>query len=274
MKAQNGKSGAADFFATHPVFTHAEFLSARDAGTRRSPHTANNILAYHLAAGRLMRVRRGLYATVPPGIEPNAAAVDPCLIATKLATDAAVAYHAALQFHGKAYSVSNRFTYLTRRRAGPFRSRDAEFVPVQLPAALRKLPDSGGGIREHRHAGGLVRATTLERTLVDVLDAPEHGGGWEEIWRSLESVEFFDLDAVADYALKLGSALTVARVGFFLEEHRESLMVEEQHLEALRAHAPGQPRYLDRRREPGKLVSRWNLVVPERVLSRAWAEVA
>jgi len=43
----------------------------------------------------------------------------------------------------------------------------------------------------------------LERTLVDVLDAPEHGGGWEEIWLSLESVEFFDLDAVIEYALKL-----------------------------------------------------------------------
>jgi hypothetical protein len=50
-------------------------------------------------------------------------------------------------------------------------------------------------------------------------------------------------------------------------------MVEERDLEALRTHAPGQPRYLDRRREPGKLVSRWNLVVPGHMLSRAWAEV-
>ena len=274
MTTQNGKSTPTEFFARHPVFTHAEFLSARGAGARRSPHTANNILAHHLAAGRLVRVRRGLYATVLRGIEPKAAAVDAYLIAAKLTADAVVAYHAALQFHGKAYSASNRFTYLARHRARPFRYREAEYVPVQLPAALRKLPDSGGGIREHRHAGGLVRVTTLERTLVDVLDASEYGGGWEEIWRSLESVEFFDLDAVVDYALKLRSALTVARVGFFLEQHRESLMVEEHHLEALRAHAPGQPRYLDRRREPGKLVSRWNLVVPEHVLSRAWAEVA
>jgi hypothetical protein len=75
-----------------------------------------------------------------------------------------------------------------------------------------------------------VRATTLERTLVDVLDAPRHGGGWEEIWRSLESVVFFDLDTVADYALKLRSATTAARVGFYLEQHREALMVEEKHL--------------------------------------------
>jgi hypothetical protein len=83
-----------------------------------------------------------------------------------------------------------------------------------------------------------------------------------------------DLDAVVTYAVKLGSALTVARVGFFLEQHREPLMVEEHHLEALRTHAPRQPAYLDRRRQSGRLVSRWNLVVPERVLSRAWGEVS
>ncbi|MEW6753135.1 MAG: hypothetical protein AB1505_19475 [Candidatus Latescibacterota bacterium] len=116
--------------------------------------------------------------------------------------------------------------------------------------------------------------TALERTLVDVLDAPRHGGGWEEIWRSLEAVEFFDLEAVTDYALQLGSAVTVARVGFYLEQHHGELMVEEHHLRRLQEHAPSHPMYLDRsRRESGKLQRRWNLVVPEWVLARAWDEV-
>ncbi len=273
MFARNGKSSTLDFFANHPVFTHEEFATATLRGKDRSLQTTHNILAHHLAAGHLVRVRRGLYATVPRGVSPAKAAVDPYLVATKLVSNAVVAYHAALQFHGRAYSVSQRYTYHSRRRARPFRFRQAQFVPVQVPAALRRLPDAGGGILEQRHAGGLVRVTTLERTLVDVLNLPEHGGGWEEIWRSLEAVEFFDLDAVVAYALKLKSALTVARVGFFLDQHREKLMVEDPHLKTLQAHIPKQPSYLDRRRESGKLVSRWNLLVPERVLSRAWEEV-
>lgn len=273
MCAQTGKYSALDFFANNPVFTHQEFALSASRGEKSRSQTSHNILAYHLSTGRLVRIRRGLYATVLRGISPATAAVDPYLIATKLADAAVVAYHAALQFYGKASSVSQRFTYLTSRRARPFRFRQAEFVPVQVPATLRRLPDVGGEIHVRRHAGGLVRVTTLERTLVDVLDAPDHGGGWEELWRSLEAVEFFDVDAVVAYALKLQSALTVARVGFFLEQHRDTLMVEERQLEALHAHAPAQPRYLDRRREPGKLVPRWNLVVPPRVLSRAWLEV-
>jgi hypothetical protein len=147
-------------------------------------------------------------------------------------------------------------------------------LPVPVPPPLRRLPDLGGGVMEKPRDGVTGRVTTLERTLVDVLDAPRHGGGWEEIWRSLESVEFFDLDAVIDYAFKLESAVTVAKVGFYLEQHREALMVEDRYLDRLRERAPRQPMYLERgKREPGKLRSRWNLVVPERIPDRSWAEV-
>ena len=63
------------------------------------------------------------------------------------------------------------------------------------------------------------------------------------------------------------------RVGFFLEQHRDQLMVEDQHLARLQAQAPSHPTYLERsRREPGRLLARGKLVVPERVLNRTWAE--
>jgi predicted transcriptional regulator of viral defense system len=262
------------FFATHPVFRSDEFVAAHAAAGGRSRHSSAASLKQHVAAGNLLRIRRGLYATVHRGIDPDRMPVDPYLVTTKLTDDAVVAYHAALQFHGKAYSVWQRFHYLTRTRARTFTFRGMEFRPVLAPVAVRSLPGLGGGVVERRHAGGAVRVTTLERTLVDILDSPEKGGGWEEIWRSLGMVEFYDLDAVTEYALKLGSTLTVARLGFFLEQHREVLMVEEQHLDVLRAGMPRQPCYLDSRRESGKLIPGWNLVVPQRMLDSTWEEFA
>lgn len=265
---------SADFFATHPVFTHEEYLAARGARGDRSPRTADSLLTRNAAAGKVVHVRRGLYAAVPAGASPDTFQVDPFLLATKLAPDAAVAYHAALQFRGKAYSVWHRLSVLTRSHVRPLVFQGSEFVGVRPPRALDGLPDLGGGVATEPHAGGSVRVTTFERTLVDVLDAPVLAGGWEEVWRSLEMVEYFDLAAVIAHTLARSSALTTARVGFFLDQHREELFVEEQHLAGLRKHAPRQPRYLDRRREAGRLVKPWNLVVPERVINRAWAEVA
>ncbi|MCE9637990.1 MAG: transcriptional regulator [Planctomycetes bacterium] len=264
---------SSDFLATHAVFTQAEFVSAR-ASEGGSARTADSLLARQLAAGRLLHVRRGLYATVPPGASPATFQPDPYLVATKLADDAALAYHAALQFRGKTYSVWHRFTVLTKTRLRPLHFRGDDFVGVNPPRALHGLPEHGGGVVTEPHAGGVVRVTSVERTLVDLLDRPDLGGGWEEVWRSLEMVEFFDLDAVVSHALRRSSALLAARVGYFLEEHRDALFVEDRHLEPMRQHAPKQPIYLDRKREPGRLVKAWNLVVPARVSERTWAEVS
>lgn len=265
---------SADFFAQHPVFTHDEFLVAHGLGRDRSTRTADSLLSRHVAAGRLVHLRRGLYAVAAPGANVENFCADPFLVASKLAPDATVAYHAALQFRGKARSVWHRFAVLTNARLRSFTCRDDEFVGVAAPKALRELPDCGGGIVSEAYGGGEVRVTTLERTLVDVLDAPHLGGGWEELWRSLEMVEYFDLDAVLEYVLKLGSALTTARLGFFLEQHRGRLFVGDRHLAPLRERAPKQPRYLDTTHERGRLVKPWNLVVPERMIHPASDEGA
>ena len=91
MAAQVGKSlRPRDFFAAHRVFTHAEFVSAHTAG-RRSEHTSNSLLAKHAARGRLLRVRRSLYAVVPEAVDPREFAPDPYLVATRLRDGAVVA---------------------------------------------------------------------------------------------------------------------------------------------------------------------------------------
>ena len=108
---------------------------------------------------------------------------------------------------------------------------------------------------------------------MDVLDRPDLGGGWEEIWRSLESVEFFDLDQVVEYALLLDNATTVAKVGYFLDQHRRTLMVEDSHLGPLKRRRSKRPHYMDRRRRnSGRFVVDWNLIVPVPVAERSWQE--
>ena len=258
-----------EFFQRHPVFTHEAYALSRDGG---SPRTVDSLLRKHVASGRVARVRRGLYVVLAPGAD--AGAVDPYLVASEATPDAVISHHAALQFHGRAYSVWSQVTFLTRHHARRFRLGAIEYVPIRPPEPVVDLPDFGGGIEVLRSAGGRVRVCTCERAMVDVLHAPGLGGGWEEIWRSLDMVEFFALDAVVSYALVLKSATTAARVGLYLQQHRVRLFVDDIHLARLAQHAPKQPRYLDSAREPGRLVHPWNLIVPDRVLNQRWDEVA
>ncbi len=262
-----------DFFRQNPVFRHEAFVAFLESSGPRNPKTREALLVYHVKAGHLLRVRRGLYATVPPGIGLDNLQVDPYLLGGQLTEDAVLGYHSALQFHGKAYSVHRRFPFLSRHGRRPFVFQGQEFIAVPFPKALQAAQAERFAVRTQKHAGGTVRVTDLERTLVDVLVRPDLGGGWEEVWRSLESVEYFNLDRVIDYVLLLRSATAAAKVGFFLEQHREALMVEEAHLDVLRKHVPKQPCYLDRsRRTSGKLVPSWRLMVPPAVLERTWEE--
>src|SRR3990172_9476049 len=236
------------FFSTHPVFTHAELGAFLRTDKARSAKTGEALLAYHQQHGRILRVRRGLYCAVPPGADPATCPVDAYLLAAKMTDDAVLAYHTALEFHGKAYSVFEELQYLTDRAARPVTFRSYRFRPVRFPKKLTAEDKQLFGVKEMDRAGITVRVTTLERTLVDLLDRPDLGGGWEEIWRSLESVEFFDLDKVVEYARLLGNATTAAKVGYFLDRHRKALMVEDAHLEPLKKRRPKRPHYMERGR--------------------------
>jgi len=263
-----------EFFRKHLVFTGKEFADHLSSLGEVGARAQEALLAYHRKTGRIVQVRRGLYAVIPPGADPDSYPIDPFLVAAKLAPDAVLSHHTALEFHGKAYSVHALLTYSASRPLGPMAFRAHVFRGTKFRKALLRLGEEHFGVLIAERSGQELMVTSLERTLVDVLDRPDLSGSWEEIWRSLESVEFFDLDKVVEYVSLLGNATTGAKVGFFLDQHRETLMVEDHHLHVLRNMRPKQPHYMNRsKRTSGRYVSAWNLVVPKELPERAWGEV-
>jgi predicted transcriptional regulator of viral defense system len=262
------------FLSQHEVFTVEElndFLSKEGSG---KPNTRKSLLTYYRKKGRIVSIRRGLYAVVPFGSSPDSCPVDMYLVAAKMTGDAVLGYHTALEFHGKAYSVYNRLHYLSSKRSLPVIFRNYEFIRASVPQPLLVKGREMFGVLRQKRSGAVLRVTGLERTLVDVLDRPDLTGSWEEIWRSLESVEFFDIEQVIEYVLLLENSTTAAKVGFFLNQHREELMLDDVHLKPLQQLRPRQPHYLKRgRRRGGRWVKKWNLMVPEEILNQSWGEV-
>ncbi len=257
------------FLSRNPVFTRSQADEALKGDYSDVRHTSNARLAYHVRAGHVIQIQRGLYASVPTGQDATAFVPDPWLVAANLAPDAVIAYHAALQFHGRAYSLSDEIAFLSDRAVRTREYRGCRFRRVAYPKALRLAEQEQFGVQTVDRQGLDVRVSSLERALVDMLERPDLGGGWEEVWRSLESVEYYDLGLVVGYTLLLGNATTAAKVGLFLEQHREQFRVDEEHVARLRAVRPAQPRYM----EPGtsgRLDPTWNLIVPRSILDRAW----
>jgi hypothetical protein len=83
-----------------------------------------------------------------------------------------------------------------------------------------------------------------------------------------------DAPAVSGYALRLGRASTAAKLGLFLQSHREELSVDSSVLQELTAALPRRTHRVDRRHPgPFQSIPRWRLSVPEVFFDAVWADL-
>ncbi len=205
------------------------------------------------------------------GADPTTYPINPFLLGGYATTDAVLGYHTALAFYQVTYSVSYRFVYLTQQQSKSFVFNTDQFMSTAFPQALLNKSQKDSFVNTEDVQGLPVRVTSLERTLVDVLDRPLLGGGWEEIWRSLDTIERLKIDNIIKYALLLNNSITTAKVGFYLSQRQQELKISLVQLEQLRRHAPKSPRYIDATaKKDGKIVADWNLIVPTGLLNKNW----
>ena len=268
------------FFETHSVFTADEFHAHLAAQRRRgSAQQRARALHAYVRAGRLHRLKRGLYA-LRPAAEPvdQEPVVSLLQVAARMTPDAVLAYHTALECYGLAHNVWFHVLYAARKPAKPLRLTTGL---VRGAAFARALQQAG---REHQETtltpkNGL-RITTVERTLVDIADRPRLCGNWSEIARGYSyaahgtafGLSLPDVNRMIAYALVLNNAFTCAKVGFLLDMHGTEWGLDSVRLQPLIAACPRRPRHLDPRYAdmPASLVAPWNLIVPLWVQQRDW----
>lgn len=252
-----------EFFLHHPVFALKTFRCAGEQhGLTRTAVVER--VKYGLERGRLRLLARGLYAVVPPGVKADRFTPDRFLVAAALTEDAVLAYHSALEVLGSAHTVYRDVYYVTMRRRKILRLSDRRVRALLPPRALRAKRSESFGVETRERLGVKIRVTGPERTLVDCFAAPRYAGGLEEVMESAASIPVLDLEALGAYLDLLDERRLFAILGFFLERETQRLFVPPPLLERLERARPASKVYLDKHRRGGRLLRRWNLIVPER----------
>lgn len=254
------------FLATTPAFTLA---GLRRAMHGRSPSAVRTWVKYHASTGRLRVIERGLYAAVPPGVDANGFVADPFLLAAAARDAGVFGYHAALELLGAAHSVAHLLGVFTSRRRRPMTVGGVRVEFTPHPAPLARRGATLAGVREVRYRGATLHATGPERTLLDGFRSPRLAGGLEELVQSAAGFASLDLDLVRELLQAYDQRMLWAAAGWFLERYRQTFGVSDGDLAGLERHRPVSPHYLPRRTrgKGGTLVARWNLILPESLLS-------
>lgn len=267
-------SSNVDEFLEHaPVFTLSELVKWLQKNSAKAPRAAAyNFIKNRRRAGRLAVVKEGLYYVVRPGATATTTPVDEFLITSKLAPDATLAFHTALDLLGFGHSLFNTNYYFSKTTRRPVRFRKSLFRCVKFPTTLIKNHTHEFGLEKVERLGVKVVTTGKERTLVESLEHPEYCGGFEEVYRSLEKIPYLQFDTLVKYLELRCKKKLYAVVGFFLEQHREEFHIEESLLQYLERTRPSTPDYWVRSRKENVFAKRWNLVVPKAAMHRSWEE--
>lgn len=252
------------FLESHEVFTLDEFMGAVDAGT--SERTRYTNLRNAVTRGQAYRIKRGLYASnigVYRDRVPNVA-----LVASKVAPDAVVSHHTALEAHGVAHSPLRTVYFTTAAKIEGFEVRGYRFRRVARPSVPAPLlRDFEARVRV---GDAIVPVTSRERTLVDCLADVTLAGGLEELLRSLGGFTAMSAEDAWRYASALGSPTVVARLGWVLELFNAQWEPHVVVLEDMRAFLGRGTYRLGNARLPRRFISRWRLYVPGGLPYEEW----
>lgn len=252
------------FFDRSPVFRTEEFHEACSRTAKRGSRA--NLLNYFVRRGRLLPVRRGIYAVVPPGSEPARFVPNRYLVLAAMRPDTVISHHTALEVLGQAHNTSHVLYACTMM--SPCRSKwnKYEFRILSYPKQLRKQRTGEFGLRREEIMGAMVTVTGPERTLVDCMATPAYAGGVEEAVVSLRGFQVFDFDVLTEYLRRLGTRRVFAAVAAFLEQEARRLFVPDDFLVMLEKRRPASRTYLERSKHGGVFLKRWNLIVPRSFL--------
>jgi len=209
--------------------------------------------------GKLIRIKRGLFCLVPPGLRSLKRGYPQnwFLIAKALAGEKPyfISHYSAMQLHGMtSESIQTIFMSRLEQRRVP--------KDLRIPIRYVTIPQKRFWGLEEKWVTNeeKVYVSDLERTILDILDRPDLAGGISEIARGLWLVKN-DIHAskLVPYAKRFDSLAAVKRLGFLMEKlDLGSQEVVHQLNEFVQSSASFA--FLDpASKQEGRYLSRWHL---------------
>ena len=240
-------------------------VAAAAGALRMDARHASRFLAYLAGRGWLVRLRRGLYATVPLGAATSRGwREEPWAVAAELFSPCYIGGWTACEHWDFTEQIFRDVVVVT---AGPVRKRT---VSVQDTAFhLKHLPvEKHFGLKTEWVGKAKVSVSDPTRTLVDVLDEPRLGGGVRHIAEMLRNYfesEHKDERLLISYGKRLGNRTVFKRLGYLAETLG---LGSAEFIEACHAARSSGLSTLDPSvKQKGSIVKRWNLRVNVQIVS-------
>lgn len=224
------------------------------------------LLARWAAQGWARRIRRGLYLLIPlEATTPESWTVDPWIVAERLFRPGYIAGWSACEHWGFTEQIFRDVAVFTAAQI-----RDRRPTVDQTTFVLRRVPKRLlFGLHAVWRGTVRVQVSNPTRTIVDVLDDPNWGGGIRHVCQVLDAYresEHLERPLLVEYLSQLGNAAATKRLGYLWEiasaPDPDALLIDRLQQMVTSGYALLDPAVGPR----GPFVARWNLRVNVDVL--------
>ncbi|QVK19331.1 hypothetical protein KHQ81_06480 [Mycoplasmatota bacterium] len=215
--------------------------------------TAYSLLGRLMRKGLVKKIRNNVYSCVNPAT--NQVIASRYQIACAITPSAYISHHTAFEYFGLANQV-----YYEVYISSETRFRDFEFEGVSYKYVASKI---NSGVIKPKNTEG-IRVTDLERTVIDNIKDFQKIGGFEELLKCLERVQYLDEDKLKTYLGCYTIQALYQKTGFLLENYMLDVQLSEDFIQYCRSKIGNSTRYLLKEyTNAGYYNSEWKLVLPE-----------
>ncbi len=246
------------------VFYHQQVFTF-DEARQKLKTNANSLstMLYELQRSRyIMRIKKGLYATIPVGMAEQSFTPNKYLVAAKMQKHAYLSYHTALELHGVAESVFNTVYISVPRQARPFQFQETMYSFV--------INNDSFGLTKVKIDGISLSITDREKTILDGIDRLKYVGGVEEYLKSVSSFPSINTSRLLKYLQRLDKKILYAKAGWLLSRMAKQWSIEEQLLKKIRSKLSARTFYLQEGNGSTeyRFNDEWNLMIPSTLESK------
>lgn len=240
-----------DKMATLGCFTREEISDL--IGNHSAAHS---ILYDYTQKGLIERVRRDLYVALD--YETKCPLANRYAIASRISNHSYITHHSAFEYFGCANQVYYE-VYVSDSK--PF--TEFEYNSVFFKYVSPSI-DEGVIIDQNFN----VRATDVERTILDGIKNFDRIGGLEELLNCLSLISPVNEDALLNYLSEYNQLFLYQKVGYILGHFSGQMHIHNRFFEACHNHITETKRYLSSYLNKNNLVldKKWNLYVPKDLL--------
>jgi predicted transcriptional regulator of viral defense system len=241
------------FAQSTPLFTLGELRQRY--GKKTGSRSILNMVHRLKQQDRVRQLTKGVYTGVLAAVALNRYRVP-----AALRSDATLALHSALEWHGVANQVFQTVYYFSARARKNVVFENVTHHRASPPVALARAQKERFQTQETSEG---ILATNRERSFVDCLLFLDYSGGVEELDKSLAMFPSFDFDAALEYLKSLRKPWLYSRLGFLLDRHADKLFFRDDARDQFLRHLPAGVAYLGNKRPGNRWVPAWKVLVPE-----------